>query len=42
MHSLRRGTALTRAEKKELGPVLVLGFENLTRNPIQLLDGTAS
>ena len=39
MHSLRRGTALTRAEKKELGPVqiLVLGFENLT-----LQDGIVS
>jgi uncharacterized membrane protein len=39
MHSLRRGAALTRAEKKELGPVqiLVLGFENLT-----LQDGIVS
>ena len=32
MRALRRGTALTRAEKKELGPVqiMVLGFDNLS------------
>jgi hypothetical protein len=32
MRVLRRGTALTRAEKKELGPVqiMVLGFDDLT------------
>jgi hypothetical protein len=32
MRALRRGTALTRAEKKELGPVqiLVLGFDSLS------------
>jgi Family of unknown function (DUF6325) len=32
MRALRRGTALTRSERKELGPVqiLVLGFDDLT------------
>jgi hypothetical protein len=39
MRALRRGTALTRAERKELGPVqiVVLGFDNLT-----LQDGIVS
>ena len=31
MRALRRGTALTRSEKKQIGPVqiVVLGFDNL-------------
>jgi uncharacterized membrane protein len=39
MRALRRGTALTRAEKKELGPVqiMVLGFDDLS-----LQDGIVS